>query len=851
MKAIGALKLSGVFIPVMLLLLPEALTAQITIKTRVEIQPKAKIAAEVNSGTPGCFGDGLKILRPCKVVATGTLSNDPPTSVTIWLSTAYTEFNITNTTDSLTSVGCDGAGVGFYSAWCTIVLDEYRVSVWGNTATIQFSGHCFSTPFSGRVELRATPLYGDPHMTTSASTNMMDAYSDTYVTIGARLADDAGHTFVYCNPIWDLFTIENPMGGITLKDYSDETNTGSSIAVPVGIENAYAHLLCDERNLPQGKNIDTVIRIRVESFGVSSVQDIRVKRLLPDHFSIEAEREPFATESVPIRVIARDRNEEEVDLDGQTAITLFADDGGSFIIGSDTLDDMAQVSYAAARSGKVLYLDFYGIPWSGPDPFEVTLEAWRSDDASRWGSGYLMTWPLCLAVQLSADKIGPGDTTKIVIMMKKPGSGTTIPFEDGEYCFSVEASGAPEYGMLHSISTNDTGAVLCGMQPFEFIATKSLSADSAVVEIRAEMVYDCDGGGGGAASISPGSNAADTGTQALPHQIQMRRAVSGGITDSDAKIVTTKKARRISMRDGLRVRLSAINATKKNKAETDKTAGKSMNTGSKGSFSAKINLKTSLSQEGEMCEPPVATVVVENECRIGTPPDQMFSFDKDCTVSRRMDNSFMVCGGGKAAVTFRDGITRNNSNKYNSSYDFFEGAIYATQFKAIITWGLCDANICGSSPCAKIDNNMSIVNSTNAQDVVDDLLINCRSAEIKNTDPMFLYYVPLSALEAHELAHVNDLEEKIVSYYAEMIRRINDIEPIRDWCRLSPDELLIATKNKLMEAAKIKQEIEERMDNEIDNNVDFNNYTDSNAAKAEIAKAREIAQQIKTNFNIQ
>jgi hypothetical protein len=264
----------------------------------------------------------------------------------------------------------------------------------------------------------------------------------------------------------------------------------------------------------------------------------------------------------------------------------------------------------AVRCGAVKYLDFYGLPWSGPDPEPVALEAWRTEYPERWGRGYVTVYPLCLTVSLSEDRIKTGETANIAITMKKP-DGTPVPFEEGEYYFSVEASGAPEYGMLHSVVTGDEGAVVCGMQPFEFIAADSLETDSAVVEIRAEMVYECDGGGGGAASISSGSNAVDNGNQVLPHQIQMRRAIAGNIAGSDAKLATTKKARRISMRDGLKTRLSAIDAIKKDKAKTDKIVGKSMNTGSKGPFSAKINMKTSLSQEGEMCEPPVAALIIK------------------------------------------------------------------------------------------------------------------------------------------------------------------------------------------------------------------------------------------------
>jgi hypothetical protein len=323
--------------------------------------------------------------------------------------------------------------------------------------------------------------------------------------------------------------------------------------------------------------------------------------IYPMHFTIEAERNAWAMESVPIRVIARDISETEATLDGAINITLNAVDGGSFIVGSDTLDDAAEVPYEMARSGQVRYLDYYGLPWSGPDPLPVALEAWRTDAPDCWGRGYLTVYPLCQAVQVSADNIGPGDTAKIAIMMKKL-DGTLIPFQEGEYLFRVEASGDQTYGALHSLVTNDKGTVLCGMQPFEFIAGDSINTDSAIVEIRAQMIYDCDGGGG-SALISTANNEAVTGIQALPPKVQMRKAVTDGKVAAIVKQSTLKKRDRAFLKNPLSTRISTTESTKKKQATTGNVANKEL-------FSSQSMMKMSLGQEGETCDPLVDTVVI-------------------------------------------------------------------------------------------------------------------------------------------------------------------------------------------------------------------------------------------------
>jgi hypothetical protein len=352
MKAIGAPALKGFFVSVFLVFLPGLLAAQVTIKERVEINPITKIVAAVNPGNLYCFGEGLKIMRPCKIVGTGYLSNDPPN--TVWLSMgAAGGLNITNTTDSVV-VGCQGFGIGLYSAWCTVFLDEYREVITGNDARVEFNGHCFSTPFSGHVELHATPLYDDPHFTIWATPTTIDAYIDTFATIGSQVADNAGNAFCCCEPMTVFFTIENPMPYIYLREIGDPGKRGDTLSEPAGFAwgKAYAFLFCDRQNLPDG-DIDVMARVRAEIFGLSVMQEVQIKRILPHHFSIEAEREPYATESVPIHVIARDESNREIDLDPGVSITLSAEAGGSFIIGTDTIDDGAEVAYGDARRGAV------------------------------------------------------------------------------------------------------------------------------------------------------------------------------------------------------------------------------------------------------------------------------------------------------------------------------------------------------------------------------------------------------------------------------------------------------------------------------------------------------------------
>jgi hypothetical protein len=412
-----------------------------------------------------------------------------------------------------------------------------------------------------------------------------------------------------------------------------------------------------------------------------------------------------------------------------------------------------------------------------------------------------------------------------------------------------------KYGRLRCISMGEEGSYLYGPQPFEFIAADSIDVNATIVEIEANVST----GGGGASSITSGTK--DTlpeGTGSIPSGLMMKMQSNRseiGITSptqaSAKERITTRS------KEKLRKRLYAIRDKSNNKSQFDSIIEKieARLAGTNGATKNTIitpkplskagQIVMSVAEEGAVCDPPVATVTIEKECPIGEPTDRMIKFNKSNFELRRfVDGPGCDRSEHPGGYAFGDGSDKQ-------MWNFYEGTIYATNFNVLIDWSICFKNM--PPTAVQIDCNLSNVDSSNAQKVLDELILGCKVAdELKIPIPwIYFEYIPVCAIEAHELSHVEDLQAAFVSYFDEIVKRINKIEPLRDWCKLSPTELFLAKLHKFGEAGAIQQEIYERIKKEIDDNNKFESDTETKADKAEIAKIKQIIDEIKLKFNIQ
>jgi hypothetical protein len=472
---------------------------------------------------------------------------------------------------------------------------------------------------------------------------------------------------------------------------------------------------------------------------------------------------------------------------------------------------------------------------------EVRIKVNTSDPRIQPGELSIKINPGCLAITIAPDKMAPGDTVNIILENKLP-NGTRVPYP-ADQIFNIWMNTDEQYGRLRCISNNDEGSYVYGQQPFEFIAADDIDTDSIVVAIEASL-----SSGGIAGSI--------VGTLGMPAGLMLKMQASKselGITGSTRAAIMERNTARSY--EKLRKRLNAIREKAKNKSQFDKIIAKvearlaSTNEVTNNTIVAQKSLAKSGSiamsvEEGEHCELPIADVTIKKECTICEPLNKMTTFDQSNIEPRWLDNGPGCDNKSRGGYTFPDGTNKQ-------MYNFCDGTIYATSFKVFIDWSICNKNMPPSA--VQINCNLSNVNSSNAQDVVDVLTIALEFAESQKIPIPWIYfnYIPVCAIEAHELSHVEDLKAKLSPYYDEIVKRINKIEPIRDWCKLSPTELLIAQFHKLGEAGTIQQEIYERIKNEVDDDKDFGSNTERKADQTENAKINQVIDGIKLKFNIQ
>ena len=373
------------------------------------------------------------------------------------------------------SVGTTSISVSVTATWCCIAPKNVSTS-WNFTITAE--------PVSPSLRMVVSPNYLDAN-----------DYGCHTACVGATLYDSSGNLIEICTSPTMTFTIENPLSGMTLTGTaSDGTSIeGTSIEVPQmgGVYNSY--FVWDGSDIPN--EIDTVY-IRAEAYdGTSAVQNILLKKVIPDHFTVTPNLNTiYAGESVAIKAIAKDINDNEVALDGGKSITFTDGSGtGSFIIGTDTIPTQAIVTYDQAKSDSIKYyskLDTANL-------FEkyVQITVCRTEYPERNGWCYIDVIYACPVVSLSKSNISPGEKVAVNIMAQTVQGNFSYP---ADQVFIVSMDANARYGKLYC--KGDSGTSITGTQPFKFIAADSLNVGSVVIHISAYPISSGGGGGGGAAA---------------------------------------------------------------------------------------------------------------------------------------------------------------------------------------------------------------------------------------------------------------------------------------------------------------------------------------------------------------
>ena len=511
MKATTLTAMRRFSIPTILFLLfTAALNAQVKIKAKVEIASKALQMRKTSSNSsipyfeivkmPQAYDQGtdIRVNIPSRCTITGSYNDNGGNTCEDISMNGYAlpkeAFNTSACT--ILSIG----PLGGCSCGVFIEVDPPTISVGTTSISVSVTATwCCIAPknvsTSWNFTITAEPV--SPSLRMVVSPNYLDAndYGCHTACVGATLYDSSGNLIEICTSPTMTFTIENPLSGMTLTGTaSDGTSIeGTSIEVPQmgGVYNNY--FVWDGSDIPN--EIDTVY-IRAEAYdGTSAVQNILLKKVIPDHFTVTPNLNTiYAGESVAIKAIAKDINDNEVALDGGKSITFTDGSGtGSFIIGTDTIPTQAIVTYDQAKSDSIKYyskLDTANL-------FEkyVQITVCRTEYPERNGWCYIDVIYACPVVSLSKSNISPGEKVAVNIMAQTVQGNFSYP---ADQVFIVSMDANARYGKLYC--KGDSGTSITGTQPFKFIAADSLNVDSVVIHISAYPVSSGGGGGGGAAA---------------------------------------------------------------------------------------------------------------------------------------------------------------------------------------------------------------------------------------------------------------------------------------------------------------------------------------------------------------
>jgi hypothetical protein len=692
------------------------------------------------------------------------------------------------------SVAPTSISVSINATWCCVEPNHVQAN-WDFTITAE--------PVSALLNLDVHPAYLDAN-----------DYGSHEANINAILLNGSGNPFGICwlyepQPTM-TFTIEPPLNGMTLRGNASDgaSIVGTSIEVPQWSGASNVFFVWDGSDIP--KEIDTV-SIRAECMGALDTQKIELKKIIPHHFTVTPDANPiYAGESVNVRAIAKNINDEVAALDGGKSITFSDESGiGSFIVGSDTIPSQAIVTYDQAKSDSIKYyskLDTSNLV----DEQYVWLCAALTEHPERNGYGYLEVMPACLIVSASPSKISPGNKTTVSVMAQTAKGVFPYP-SDQSFIASMDADA--RYGKLRCISTGDEGTSISGPQRFEFIAANSIDVDSIVVNISVSPGSNGGGGGGGTANAIKNGQKDTLQSQAglmLGKQTKLIGKEVVSIKDGTKNVL-------ISQQEAIKKKLTEQNnvfvqkAAKKQmlmKAITEAIKTQAAKKGDAAS-AKQLNAMVQALAEGASCKES-ASVTIENDgCGnppCGDPPTANPLLPRD--VSNRVSPPKGVCdlqstlgwttplNGGE--IVFQNNTLNNlfsvqvcaNRNEKQWKFNLTTvGFLYQT--------GICESHLTGKTDIG--DGRGPNVNAANYCKILEWLSdIN----PITNQPNAGNYYSS-NILQLHESFHLDNLVFRFKTKYLQtFINSVNSSSvPITD-CSESVQSVIDRNKNKLEEDFK-------------------------------------------------
>jgi hypothetical protein len=385
--------------------------------------------------------------------------------------------------------------------------------------------------------------------------------------------------------------------------------------------------------------------------------------------------------------------------------------------------------------------------------------------------------------------------------MGKDKNNSIVPYPE-EQEFNIWINANESYGKLVT-QIGEEGTSVCGIQPFTFVASDTISADSVIVELEAWPTPSC---GGVASSIISGvKGEKDTlpeGTGRIPSGLMMKMqanrseiGITGSTQASAKERITTRSMEK------LRKRLYAIREKSNNKSQFDRIIEKiearlagtnrvTKNTIITPKPLANIGqIAMSVAEGSAVCDPPVATVTIKKEKSCEDAPQcpdipmlppfitlqiqpNGFAGNNLCAFSNPGEIRLGIFGllqGSNAVVPFSvDACFDKNTGKWR---------FFVPEIKLNAIEDLCTANI--SANGFQLIDNCNQVPSSDSLQAIKDLTIQKNYYGFKDpNDPSYkVKYISTQGLVWHENKHERDNAGIINSLRPEWEKLFNEIQP--------------------------------------------------------------------------
>ena len=324
---------------VVFLVLPCLMFAQVSIKEKVEIQPKLKSSQRIASSSasdlayiriadrPNDIFQAIIIQRPCSLIIDGTMWSAEPIHDGLCIG-GYAppmNYDFDRCGDAISCTLTSGYSCGGYinvnasstqsSTTAHIHVDGVYNCMAAHPIPVYFDVYVQVIPHDdqlGSVGLSANP-------TRLVSINHAAQSSE----LGVDMFTEQGGYFQYCGTTGYTLSIENPIDGVTLVSNDGLNTSGTSLQGTCSFPgSALATLQWDGRDIPNGE--DTV-NLRLEILGMTVTQSVTLRQSSLDHyiFSVSPDTMEYENEAM-LSAVAVDKDNNEVEIPWNTEISLTA-----------------------------------------------------------------------------------------------------------------------------------------------------------------------------------------------------------------------------------------------------------------------------------------------------------------------------------------------------------------------------------------------------------------------------------------------------------------------------------------------------------------------------------------------